>query len=296
MPNVELSKTKNILPVNTKFELGKEITPEQMDFLDHYGFIHFKKVISADEVQMIAAEMKRIETEWYNQGRKSVFGIPLFYGRDPEGNPYLQRFAFTSSFSEKIRNLVHDSRFEPVRKLIGEDARVGDNEKDGVVINRYINLPGSVWPRLGWHTDGLRDLFYGRMPLQMLNIGLHLDDCDSENGGLRLIPGSHNQGFFDMLTRKLYFVSHAPDPQEITVETDSGDLTVHDGRLWHRVAQSKRIGQASLRRSMYVPYLKGPYEPKGENSKTPLYHYLGRASRIIKNRVFGLRRKVKGEG
>ena len=43
--------------------------------------------------------------------------------------------------------------------------------------NRYLNVPGSVYPRLGWHTDGLRDLFYGRMPQEMLNIGLHLDRC-----------------------------------------------------------------------------------------------------------------------
>ena len=33
-----------------------------------------------------------------------------------------------------------------------------------VVCNRFVNSPGSVYPRLGWHTDGLRDLFYGRLP------------------------------------------------------------------------------------------------------------------------------------
>jgi hypothetical protein len=33
---------------------------------------------------------------------------------------------------------------------------------------------------------------------------------------------------------------------------------------------------------MYVPYLTGPYEPKDENSKTPLYHYLGKFMRALK--------------
>jgi phytanoyl-CoA hydroxylase len=287
------SAPAGILPVNTKFTLGPEITAEQKDFLNHYGFLHFKKVISKDEVEMIIAEMERIEQQWYSEGRKKVFGIPLFYGRDPEGKHYLQRLAFTSAFSEKIRNLVRDTRFEPIRSLIGKGARVGDNEKDGVVINRYINLPGSIYPKLGWHTDGLRDLFYGRMPQQMLNIGLHLDDCNADNGGLRLIPGSHNQGFFDFLFRKLYFVSHAPDPQEIVVETDAGDLTVHDGRLWHRVAQSQKTGLPSLRRSMYVPYLTGPYEPKDENSPTPSYHYLAITQRFIRNKLFGLKKLIK---
>jgi len=129
-----------------------------------------------------------------------------------------------------------------------------------------------VYPRLGWHTDGLRDLFYGRMPQEQLNIGLHLDRCRRDNGGLRLIPGSHRQGFWSMCFRKPYFVSHRDDPAELCVETWPGDLTVHDGRLWHRVARSSHTGGASLRRSMYLPYLTGPYEPKSEDSPTPAYH------------------------
>ena len=34
---------------------------------------------------------------------------------------------------------------------------------------------------------------------------------------------------------------------------DAGDLTVHDGRLWHRVALSPYVGEKSRRRVMYVP-------------------------------------------
>ena len=182
--------------------------------------------------------MERIEAAWLAEGRKRVFGIPLFFGKDETGRPFLQRLAFTSVFSERVHAFVRDPRFAPILDLVGDGARVGDREKDGVVFNRYLNVPGSVYPRLGWHTDGLRDLFYGRMPQEMLNIGLHLDRCRRENGGLRLIPGSHRQGFWSMCFRKPYFVSHGEDPAEVCVETEPGDLTVHDGRLWHRVARS----------------------------------------------------------
>ena len=159
-----------------------------------------------------------------------------------------------------------------------------------MVINRYINSPGSVAPRLGWHTDGLRDLFYLRMPKQMLNVGLHFDrirDCD---GGLRVIPGTHKQGFWDMLARKPYFISHRPDPDEFAVETMPGDVTVHDGRLWHRVEQSPHNGERSLRRSMYVPYLTDAFQPKSDTSKTPMYHHLGRAlrkARVLRSKLAG---------
>jgi hypothetical protein len=263
------------LPLATKFTLGSVITPEQRAFLDRHGFLHFPRVATSDEVAMIGDEMARIEREWFAEGRTRVFGIPLFFGKDEAGNPWLQRLAFTSVFSEKIRAFVRDARFRPILDLVGSDARIGDAEKDGVVINRYLNVPGSVYPRLGWHTDGLRDLFYGRMPQRMLNIGLHLDHCTRDNGGLRLIPGSHTQGFWAMCFRKTYFVSHDDDPAELCVETEPGDLTVHDGRLWHRVARSQFVGAPSLRRSMYLPYLTGPYEPKSDDSPTPFYHRLG---------------------
>jgi phytanoyl-CoA hydroxylase len=268
--------------LSCRFTLGPAITAEQRAFLDAHGFLVFARVARVDELETIATELDRIERDWIGQDRRSVYGIPLFWGKY-EGRPFLQRFPFTSAFSEPIRDFVRDSRFAPIRDLVGAGARVGDREKDGVVVNRYVNVPGSVHPRLGWHTDGLRDLFYLRMPKPMLNIGLHLDRCTRENGGLRLIPGSHTQGFFSMCFRKPYFVSHAPDLEEVAIETEPGDLTVHDGRLWHRVAVSTRTGAASLRRSMYVPYLTDPaYEPKDDDSRTPLYHRLGAVIRTLK--------------
>jgi phytanoyl-CoA hydroxylase len=261
-----------------RFRLASTITPVQRTFLEENGFLVFSKVVSEEEVAMVVRELDRVEHEWIAARRERVYGIPLFWGRN-EGRLYLQRFPFLSAFSDPVRQLVRDPRFAPIRDLVGTGARVGDREKDGVVVNRYLNVPGSVHPRLGWHTDGLRDLFYLRMPKPMLNIGLHLDRCKKENGGLRLIPGSHKQGFLSMAFRKPYFISHSPDPNEVAVETEPGDLTVHDGRLWHRVAVSTKTGEASLRRSMYVPYLTDPYEPKSERSQTPLYHSLGHALR-----------------
>lgn len=271
------------LPLTTRFRLGPSITAEQRAFLDQHGFLVFAQVAHADEVAMIVGELDRLERAWIAEERRTVNGIPLFWGRN-EGRPYLQRFPFTSTFSDPIRDLVRDGRFAPIRDLVGAGARVGDREKDGVVVNRYLNVPGSVHPRLGWHTDGLRDLFYLRMPKPMLNIGLHLDRITRDNGGLRLVPGSHTQGFLSMCFRKPYFVSHRPDPAELAIETQPGDLTVHDGRLWHRVAVSTRTGPASLRRSMYVPYLTDPYEPKSDASRTPLYHRLGAALRNLRAR------------
>lgn len=279
-------KLDSSLPhIMTKFELGAEITPIQRKFLKTYGFLHFKNVASRQEVNSIIADLDTMEETWMCEGRKEINGIPLFMGETEDGKPYVQRFAFTTLYSDAIRTLVRDSRFEPIRTLVDEGARIGERENDGVVVNRYVNRKKSIYNRLGWHTDGLRDVFKGRMPQEMLNVGLHLDDCDAINGGLRLIPGTHLQGFWGLCFRKAHFIGHRPDPDEICIETEAGDLTIHDGRLWHRVARSHHTGEASIRRSMFMPYISGPVEEKDESSRTPPYHALGEMIRRMKVRI-----------
>lgn len=264
------------VPPGTRFTLGPTITDAQRACLDQHGFIVFGGVVAPEEIRELMAELDRINDEWAAAGKTEHFGIPIVWGRDGDDRPYVQRFCFTSLFSERWRAFVHDPRFDPIRALVGSDVRVGDREKDGVVVNRYLQTPGSVVRDLGWHTDGLRDLFYGRMPARMLNVGVHFDRCTAAEGGLRLIPGTHRQGFASMCFRKLYFLSHAPDPDEIVIETEPGDLTVHDGRLWHRVARGRGNDPAAVRRTMYVPYLTDPVvELKHDGSPTPAYHRLG---------------------
>jgi len=260
------------LPLSTRFRLGPEITPVQRAFLDRTGFLVFDRVASESEVDGILAEVDRVEAELLASGKTKVNGVPVWFGLDPDGGDFLYRMGFTSVFSPFLGEFVRDARFEPVRRLIGDDARIGDREKDGVVFNRYVNAEGSLRPNLAWHTDALRDVFYnGKMPGPMLNVGLHFDRIRPADGGLRVLPGTHTQSAFSTLFSKIHFVTQAPDPKEVAVETWPGDLTVHDGRMWHRVQASPAAGWASLRRSMYVPYVCDRYQPKDETSATPAY-------------------------
>jgi len=272
------------LPLTARFELQHQITPVQRLFFDRHGYLVFDQVAKKHEAEMILNEIDRIQIAWIDEGRTHVHGIPLFVGRDPDAQPFIQRFTFTSMFSASLREFVLDDRFEPVRQMVGADARVGHDEMDGVVFNRYVKADGSAYPKLGWHTDGLRDIAYFRKPEQMFNVGIHFDRITEADGGLRIIPGSHNQGMWDMCFRKLYFVDHKPDPDEIMVETWPGDLTVHDGRTWHRVQGSSKEGWESLRRSMYVPYQTGPAIKRTDDSPTPIYHRIGQVQRWWRGR------------
>ncbi|MGZ3939462.1 MAG: phytanoyl-CoA dioxygenase family protein, partial [Flavisolibacter sp.] len=103
-------------------------------------------------------------------------------------------------------------------------------------------------------------------------VGIHLDDCPMENGGLRVLLGTHKQGMLKLLFKKKYFIDRKPDSKEVGLDISAGDLTVHDGRIWHRVQQSPFYGEKSRRRVMYIPVVTGKYMPKSDKSKTPFYH------------------------
>lgn len=265
--------------LDTRFELGPELTKVQRRFLDHYGFLIFDRVLSSEEVQALREAQDDLQARWLSEGRRELRGTPLFWGKGPDGEDMIQRIPFASSYAPVVHRIVRDPRFEPLAQLFGGEVRVGDEERDGVVMNRYLNVPGSGYPRLGWHTDALRDLLLLRPIQQKLNVGLHLDDIGEQDGGLRLIPGTHRQSLWSTCFRKLYFIDHQPDPLEIAVSTRAGDLTVHDGRLWHRVERSTQTGWASQRRSMYVPYMTGPREPRAETDRMPAYHRILRFMR-----------------
>lgn len=254
-----------------KFTLADTLTDEQIHFFDKHGFIHFKNFLRPEAVAEIIRASEEVQQRWLAEKVEKVNGVPIKYGKDLNGEPIVQRFAFINQHHPVLDEFIKDPRLQTLLGLIGPGARIGENEKDGMVFNHYVNGPESKFSRMGWHTDGLRDIFLGQKLNPMLNVGIHLSSLKPENGGLRLIPGTHRQSLYNLLFRKTYFLDNKPDKNEWAVIPEAGDLTVHDGRLWHRVAQSTVTGEASRRRVIYIPIIAGKYAPKDEHSSTPFY-------------------------
>jgi len=254
-----------------KFTLGAQITAEQKDFFNQNGFIHFKNFIKQETVNDIIQASAQVQQQWIREEKVKVNGIPIKYGKDLDGSAIVQRFAFINQHHNLFDGLTHDPRFETLLSLIGPGARLGTEEKDGMVLNHYVNGPNSKFTQMGWHTDGLRDIFQGQKLNPMLNVGIHLSNVKPENGGLRVLAGTHKQSLYSMLFRKKYFLDNKSDAREIAIVPEAGDLTIHDGRLWHRVAQSSVIGEESRRRVIYIPIIAGKFEPKNEKSPTAFY-------------------------
>lgn len=259
----------------TIFHLEETVTDAQAAFFRKHGFIQFKNFINPSTVATYIQEVEKVQQHLLQNDIRKINGIPLKFGLDENGKTIIQRLAFTSQYSQILSNFLKDSRLQSLIRFLGPyEGRIGENEKDGLVVNHYVNSPYSQYKQLGWHTDSPRDLFLGSRILPMLNVGLHLDNCPYQNGGLRVLPGTHQQGLFRLLFRKKYFIDNTPDKKEAGFDIEAGDLTVHDGRLWHRVQQSPHTGAQSRRRVMYIPIITGAYQPKHANSPTPFYHKL----------------------
>ena len=258
------------------FVLGDKLTAEQFNYFDKYGVIIFRNFLNSETVQLFIRELNRIEKQWLDEGREKVNGIPLKFGKDQNGNKMIQRMCFLSLYSDTLHELLQDPRIQALIGLLYPyEGRIGENEKDGLILNHYVRLPESNFTQMGWHTDSPRDLFLGQKIMPMLNVGIHLDDTPFENGGLRGLPGTHKQGILRLLFGKKYFIDNNPDRREIGFDLSAGDLTVHDGRIWHRAQQSPLYGEASRRRVMYIPIVTGAYLPKNAGSPTPFYHTIG---------------------
>jgi phytanoyl-CoA hydroxylase len=86
----------------------------------------------------------------------------------------VQRFAFANKYSKEIQSFIQHPQLNALKVLMPEGARIGEDEKDGAVLNHYVNVPDSNYKQLGWHTDSARDIFYGKKIEQFINIGLYL--------------------------------------------------------------------------------------------------------------------------
>lgn len=260
---------------NTTFRFEGNLSAEQLSFFQKHGFLHFKNFISRDTVNLFIREVEAIQARLLHNSITKINGIPLKFGSDVNGTPLIQRLAFASQHSEELSHFLKDNRLQALLQLLGPyEGRIGENEKDGLVVNHYINTEDSQFKQMGWHTDSPRDLFLGSRILPMLNVGLHLDNCAAASGGLRVLPGTHQQNLFQLLFRKKYFIDNTPDKKELGFDIEAGDLTIHDGRLWHRVQQSSLTGEASRRRVMYIPFITGALQVKHADSPTPFYHRL----------------------
>lgn len=260
-----------------KFELSGPLTKEQIDFYDAYGFLHFTRVLTDEEVSNVRKLIDEIHEHIIKNQITSTHGIPIKFNSDDMTSAIVHRLPFGHTFSPYLNDLLHREVFGYLLNLIKDyELRMAYQEKDGLVINKFLNTEHSAYKQMGWHTDVMRDIFMLRKALPMVNVGLYVTKSDETNGGLRVIPGSHKQSVFSMFTQKVQIIDTKYDENEFLIAANPGDLVLHDGRMWHRVGRSVYEDERSLRIVMYIPLITGKKEYRNHDSKMPIYHRLNK--------------------
>jgi hypothetical protein len=274
-PAPALPRANRVIPIPS-FELDGRLTVEHVDYFETYGFIRFKRFVPRERARELYGAMLEITDALVRSGKDKINGVPLIRGKRDDGSPYFGRIPFASLQHPAFAAFLRDARFQAIIDELAPGFRIAEEERDGLVLNRFRNEAGAKYKNLGWHTDSLRDLFYLEKPRRYLNVGFSITDSRLHVGGLRLLPCTQNQPLTSMLFHKVHFMDMAPDPNELAVTTEAGDLTIHDGRIWHRTALASVTGDASERCVTYLPLMDGPVKRKHEGSATPFYFHLKR--------------------
>jgi hypothetical protein len=244
------------------------LTEGQRRKLDENGWVRLPGVVSPPELAAVCADLDQVTANFLYEGRDKVLGLPILTAELGDGRSVISRLGYASYYVPRVRELVHDQRFDGVRRLIAPNAVLAERCRMGVIYNDLRGAPGAS-SQMGWHTDGHKLLIRGRWPIQNLQVCLHLDDAPQELGGVRVLPGTHTQGLWGLLFRKLLFVDKRPDPAEVALSANAGDVTIYDGRLWHRTDPGSVVG--SRRRQLWLKYLQVAEPDRNENSSASLF-------------------------
>jgi phytanoyl-CoA hydroxylase len=135
------------------FHLEDKLNAEQINFFKKYGIIQFKNFINKETVDLFLSEVNKVQNFLLTNEIKKVNCIPLKFGKDIDGSSLIQRIAFTSLYSKTLSGFLKNDRLQNLLGLLGNyQGRIGENEKDGLVFNHYVNDDQSGFKQLGWHT------------------------------------------------------------------------------------------------------------------------------------------------
>jgi hypothetical protein len=247
--------------------------PEQLEALRRDGFVNAGRLFDPEALETIGREYDRLVTF-----ESQVLGNP-----DDGFFPYRAMLNFRSEALQRC--ILHPPLLEAAVQVLGEDVRFWWDQG----INK---APGSG-SFIAWHQDN----GYQRGRTQeYLTCWLALDDSDTHNGGLLVIPGSHEGG----LRAHEWQGVHAVIPDSlvdadaaIPLDARAGDVLLFSSLLIHQTVGNETSDRN--RRAWVIQYCRGDQrnEVTGEVYDNRAWAVRGGTivSKLASERPFDLRRE-----
>jgi ectoine hydroxylase-related dioxygenase (phytanoyl-CoA dioxygenase family) len=231
--------------------------------LDTEGYILLQGVLSSEQVNCLIA---RLEELWAAEGEQA--GIENYIEENA------RRLANLVDKGEVFRPLLgHAAVLDAVQAVIGPNVRLS-------MLNARDALPHSG-PSQPLHSDADHDGKPDEAGYFACTAIWMLDDFTRQNGATRLIPGTHRSG---RLPKEALTDVLAPQPGEIIVEGQAGDVFVFNGHCWHAGGANTT---GSSRRAILAHYVRSD-QPQRLRQKQALSPEVQQAMSALERAILGL--------
>jgi hypothetical protein len=191
----------------------KKYIDREIDFeiLEKLGCFHLKNAIP-----------KKVIDEFYN-----LYKNYLTSGLIKKDHYHLTMVEIDNV--EKMQRIINNSNFIDVASKFF-DCRVGAD------FIRIVKKDSENFSKVFLH----QDTGYQIGGFECYSLFIALTECDEHNGGLTLLPGTHNFGYLGDVGE----INEALLPSDyprITPNAEPGDILIMHSSIWHESAQSKNL-------------------------------------------------------
>jgi hypothetical protein len=218
------------------------------------GFSIFEGVLKNGEVERLRSAVASIPDGEEVRRKRSVYGIRNLL----EVCPAIRSLAAQPRICRLVTPILGDSAFAARAIFFGKvsDANwaLGWHQDSVISVSERHDIAGfSAWSKKAgvWQVQPPSEIL-----ANMVAVRIHLDDCGTDNGPLRVIPGSHRHGWLDEEIDSWKERGH-----EVTCSVARGGVVTICPLILHASSASEAAGH---RRVIHIEYasdeLPGPLE------------------------------------
>jgi ectoine hydroxylase-related dioxygenase (phytanoyl-CoA dioxygenase family) len=218
------------------------LSEDQIACYNTQGYLVLENRIPDDIIATIQSEIARFEEEARGMTEPND-RLDLEDSHTPE-NPRVRRIKLPHTTSDVVKSLLYsDHVLAPVRDLIGPDLRLHTTK---------LNMKSAGYgAAVEWHQDFA---FYPHTNDDVLAVGVIVDDMGSENGPLKVFPGSHKGPIHDHHVDGVFAGAMDLDAcgldiaDAVALKGPAGSISIHHGRIVHGSALNR---SSSDRRTLF---------------------------------------------
>ena len=200
------------------------LTPQQLTHYREQGFVIPDFRLPASTIQSIKDDFDRLLAR-YPEFRQNCPAL----------------LTYDTTFLNYARN---PDILDMVAQILGDDIAIWNSS--------FFGKPAHDGKRVPWHQDGR---YWPIRPLASCSVWIAIDDSNTENGCLRIIPGSHksrklfkheNNPSDDLVLSLELLGSEFDESKAVDIVLESGQISLHDVFLVHGL-RTQRVRQSPPR-------------------------------------------------